>query len=518
VTDRRKAERALRESELRFRQLVEQAADAFFLFDRSGRILDINRSAAEQLGFDRPVLMQQSLADLMPDESDASLASLWNRLVPGEPVTLERTLRRRDGSLFPAELRLGRIDLQGEDLALALSRDLTERREMETRLRQREKMEAIGQLAGGIAHDFNNQLAGIMGCADLLRARVTEEDQKRLTELIVTSSERASDLTAKLLAFARRGKYRVMPVDVHQVLTETAALLEHSIDKSIRIRLELGAERSVTKGDPTQLQSAFLNIALNARDAMPDGGTLIFRSACVELGPEDCEGRPYEIEPGPHLRVVVADTGCGIPPHLVERIFEPFYTTKPEGQGTGMGLPAVYGTIKNHKGLIDLRSETGAGTEVAVCLPLAEAELRAPEPESGPAAAPPGPPARILVVDDEEIVREMASEMLQALGYEVRSVADGHEAIALYEEAWPRFDLVILDMVMPEMGGRELFIRMREINPDIRALLATGYSLDGRSQEILREGVRAFIQKPFRSVELARRVGEVLAGDAVSDS
>jgi len=410
---------------------------------------------------------------------------------------------------------LGRLELDADGDVVAMIgtiRDITERKELEDRLRQKEKLEAIGRLAGGIAHDFNNQLVAVLGFADLIRMKVGDDPGlARWAENIVSSARRAADLTGQLLAFSRKGKYQSVAVDLHHLIGEVAAMLRHTMDRRIAIRLELRAVPSMTLGDPSQLQSALLNLALNARDAMPDGGEMTFQTEVVELG--DGSRVAAEVEPGHYVRLGVSDTGVGIAPELREHIFEPFFTTKGVGQGTGMGLAAVYGTAQSHRGAVVVESELGKGARFDLYLPLARgAEL----PVEEKSAAGPARAARIvhvLLVDDEPSVLEASVAILESCGHRVTTAADGAEAVRLFRERWREIDVVVLDVIMPVMGGREAFLAMREIDPGVRVLVVSGYGLEGGARALLAEGVKAVVQKPFRYADFVRHVEKVLLDD-----
>jgi nitrogen-specific signal transduction histidine kinase/CheY-like chemotaxis protein len=383
-----------------------------------------------------------------------------------------------------------------------------ERRQIEEQLAQSHKLDAIGQLAGGVAHDFNNQLAGIMGFAELLREEV-ESDAKLLpyVDYILNGTRRSAELTGKLLAFARKGKYQTMPVNLHKVIGEVVSLLKHSVDKRIRIVQDLKAEPPVVLGDPTQLQNAILNLALNARDAMPQGGTLSLRTRNTTLDGDFCRSVTFDVTPGHYICVSVEDTGVGMDEELLKRVFEPFFTTKDEGRGTGMGLASVYGTVTNHRGAVTVRSTPGKGSTFEAFLPAAVEETVA---ITGGKETTVRGNARILVVDDEETFRDLAVASLKSLGYEVVTCADGVSAVDYYRAASKLIDLVMLDIVMPGMDGRETYNSLREINPDVKAILCSGYSKDGRAQEILDDGAMGFVQKPFRRAELSRLLAGVL--------
>jgi len=295
------------------------------------------------------------------------------------------------------------------------------------------------------------------------------------------------------------------------VIAETVSLLEHSVDKRVRIVQVLAASPSETMGDPSQLQNAILNLGLNARDAMPEGGELTFATATVALDERACRALPFDLSSGPYVKVTVTDTGVGMDDDVQRRIFEPFFTTKIEGKGTGMGLPSVYGTVRNHHGAITFESRLGKGTTFTVLLPLAPGAG-----ETGPAAAAAHRTVRgsatVLVVDDEETFRDMAVATLTSLGYKAITCQDGVAAVEYFRHAAASVDLVVLDMVMPGMDGKTAFARLREIRPDIPVLLCSGYSVDGRAEELLQQGAAGFIEKPFRKAELTQRLSEILGG------
>jgi nitrogen-specific signal transduction histidine kinase/CheY-like chemotaxis protein len=393
-------------------------------------------------------------------------------------------------------------------------RDVTEHKLLEERLRQSEKMDAIGQLAGGVAHDFNNQLGGIMNYADLLLSKTDDEELRPFIDGIIRLCTRSGKLTNQLLAFSRKGQYQVVPVSIHRVAGEVVSMLGHSIDRRIQIRQRLDANPPTTTGDPTQLQNALLNLGLNARDAMPEGGELVFATDTVALDEEHCRNSSFELMPGEYVRIKVTDSGAGMDEETRSKIFEPFFTTKEQGKGTGMGLAAVFGTVVNHRGAIEVESEIGRGTTMTVYLPLSREEPR--EAEAGgrvaAQAATESAGAGILVVDDEEVVRECTARMLRRKGYRVATCKDGAEAVDYYRKSWQHIDLVILDMNMPVMNGHDAFIAMRGINAGIRAMLATGYSLDDNAQKILDEGALSYLQKPFRIDELVVQIERALGG------
>jgi CheY-like chemotaxis protein len=369
-------------------------------------------------------------------------------------------------------------------------------------------MEAIGNLAGGVAHDFNNQLAGIMGYAELLGMKLDHPELKHYTENIIMAANRSADLTRKLLAFARRGRYQLLPVDMHKLLRNAVQALEGQMGPEIQVRQNLTAEHYEVAGDPAQLQTVLLNIGSNARDAMPNGGALLIETREMTLDQNFIDEYAYDVSPGNYICVNITDTGCGIPEETKKHIFEPFYTTKPVGKGTGMGLAAAYGIIKNHKGAISCSTEVGRGSTFTLYLPLTKPKKSAqPAAHERPAVSQAG--LRILVVDDEPLVRDMLCITLESEGCKVSTAGDGREALTLYKNKWREIDLVILDMVLPEMSGRDIFRAMKQINPRVKTLLSSGYSIDGEARSILSEGVLGFIQKPFRKQDLMQLIGEV---------
>ena len=387
-----------------------------------------------------------------------------------------------------------------------------ERRRLEEQLRQTEKMEAMGQLASGVAHDFNNQLTGIMGHANLLLRMLDDSPLKEHAEIIIRACRSAADLNQKLLAFGRRGQLRLVTLDMHALIHEVIQLLSRSIDKRITLECELAAPQPLVRGDPSQLQNALLNIALNARDALPEGGHIRFISseATVAASPDPT------LPAGPYLQLRIEDDGVGMDGHTLTHVFEPFFTTKAEGKGTGMGLASVYGTVKRHGGFIELTSVPGSGTAVLLHLPLTE-PLSEEEAAPPPRVAPPRAQAThtVLIVDDEDTVRELLRQMLEALGYRVIACAGGRAGIAELSNAEQHIDLVLLDVMMPGLGGPETLRRMRAVDRCIPVLITSGYALQGDAQRMLDEGALAFLPKPFSLDELAERVSAALS--AVAD-
>jgi PAS domain S-box-containing protein len=393
---------------------------------------------------------------------------------------------------------------------MGILQDVSDRRRLEDRLREAEKMEAIGKVAGGIAHDFNNLLAGVSGFAEMIAANPGDAQVGEWAQTIVRAVGRTGDLTGKLLAFARKGKYVASSVDLHSVIADVVGLLEKDLDRRISVRRELSPGPLWVSGDPAQIQNALLNLAVNARDALPDGGEIRFTTEELSLDEAAIRRDFPELSPGPYVRIAVADTGVGMDEEIRRHLFEPFFTTKTEG--AGLGLAAVYGAARNHRGSVRVQSSPGRGSTFSFYLPklvTAAAGASAGGPASGKAS-----PARILVVDDEEIIRRVVSQLLTKIGHRVLTCNDGQEAVDLYRDSWGDIDLVILDIVMPRLGGLEAFRLLRRINPSARVLVLSGFSVEGEAQSILDEGALGFMQKPFRLAELSEKVETCLKAPA----
>jgi len=407
------------------------------------------------------------------------------------------------------------VEFNGETCILSVTIDITETKRMQEQLNHIQKMDAIGQLAGGIAHDFNNMLGGIMGAAELLLNRAgSDEKLLKYIYMIRTTAERAASLTGKLLAFSRKSDIEKMPVDLHKVIRDAAELLARTIDKKISINLLLNSEQYTVSGDISQLMNVFINLGINAGHSMPDGGELTFSTRVVELDEHYCSLNSPDLKPGMYLVTEVQDTGCGIPPENLGRIFEPFFTTREKGKGTGMGLASVYGTVRQHHGLISVYSEPGKGSIFHLYLPL---------PECGSAERSDVKDiirgsGCILVIDDEEIMRVTAVELLKYLGYDAIVAADGKEGAEIYAGEHDSIDLVLLDMVMPVMNGRECFRELKRINPEVKVVISSGFVLDESLNELRSEGLAGFIKKPFQTADLSRIIADAMSEKIEGDT
>ncbi len=375
-------------------------------------------------------------------------------------------------------------------------------------MRQAQKMDVVGQLAGGVAHDFNNMLSGILGFAELLKLKIKEDDASgKYIDKIIETANRSSELTRKLLAFARKGKTVSTPIDIHNSIKEAVAILERSIDKRIKIEVNLEADQATIIGDPSLLQNAFLNLGINARDAMPDGGTLAYSTSIVKLDEDFCRENLIAAESGSFIEVIVSDTGVGMNKDVMEKIFEPFFTTKEVGKGTGLGLAAVYGTIKEHRGVIKVFSELNVGTIFKIYIPIEKSAVQKQESEAPEIITGNG---KILFVDDESIIRNVGFSQLTNLGYEVILAEDGMQALEIFKQQHREISAVILDMIMPRLNGKDTFLKMREINPNVKVIFSSGFSHDGRMNDLLKMGAIAFLQKPYRIYDLSKILADAI--------
>lgn len=519
ITQREAAEKALRESEENLAITLDSIGDAVIATDAGRKVVRMNSVAQALTGWSLAEAKGRRLCEVLRIIDGTTGKEIpvpaMKVFATGEVVALEsntilvakdgRELRIADSA---APMRNGKKEIVGVVLVF---RDVTEKYRLEQQVRQSQKMDSIGQLAGGVAHDFNNMLTGIIGYAEVLNLRVGKDKKlSRYTDAIIETGEKAADLTRKLLAFSRKGKIHATPVDVHAAIGDAMGLLERSIDRRITIEKRLGARKSVVIGDPSQIQNVVLNLGLNARDAMPGGGTLAFATENVALDAAYCDASPFDIRPGDYIDIAVTDTGCGMEKAVVERIFEPFFTTKEVGRGTGLGLSAAYGSIKDHNGAVTVYSEKDVGSEFHLYLPLDEPAERVREERETPAAGS----GCILVVDDERIVRDISVQILENIGYIVLTARDGMEALEIYRKEGSSISLVLLDMVMPKMDGKETYFALRQIDPAVRVMLVSGYSRSENISVLIREEGLTLLHKPFRRGELVREVAKALRAPA----
>ena len=514
---RRRMEQECAASEERYRSLFNEVPVGLYQTTPDGRHLAGNRAYLEMIGV--PDLAALERWDVANGYAHPEDRAAWCREMEARGyIRREAEWHCPDGRVIWVDERARYCrDAQGEVHYDGSVVDITERKlaelageSLRDRLRQAEKLEAVGQLAGGVAHDFNNQLCAIMAFAESLEELAEGDTQRRFAQNILRSCQRSADLIRKLLAFARKGSVLSEPVDLHQVIQEVVSLLEHTLDKRIILRTRLAADQWVVEGDPNQLENALMNLALNARDAMPDGGVLAFETRVRTLDGAICRAMPYEIVPGTYLEITLTDTGTGMDAETLRHIFEPFFTTKGLGHGTGLGLASVYGTVNQHQGYIQVYSTPRQGSSFKLYLPLSRTPLAPPAP--APRAELQAGSGHILFVDDEPFVVEGASSFLTSLNYQVTVFDDGADCLAFYEKAWEGVDLVILDMVMPGLGGKDSFQALRRINPQVKVLLISGFSVEDEARQLLKAGAVGYLQKPFRRYELANAVAKAMQG------
>ncbi|MDH3771154.1 MAG: response regulator, partial [Nitrospirota bacterium] len=421
----------------------------------------------------------------------------------------EAMLRTKNGINLPIEQMERVVRFQGHQQTLFVGRDMTARQNMadenamlEKQLRQVQKMEAVGRLASGVAHDMNNILTAILAHAGLLKARVDPANPSwKAGDVIEKAVHRGKELSSQLLGFARQGKHHHIPVDMHSVIQEVTGLLGRTVDKAIILQTDLMADEPWVVGDPNQLFQVLMNLAVNASDAMSQKGELFFCTSNERVSPEQASTVPG-LEPGDYVVIRVTDTGEGMSQDVQAHIFEPFFTTKDQGKGSGMGLAMVYGIVKNHHGYIGVTSTLGVGTTIRVYLPSVLCDVT--QNSSGSVAMPSEGTGHVVIIDDEKAVAEAAQAILEFLGYTTTIRLSGQEALAYAQDHTHQIDLVLLDMVMPDMSGSECFAELRRIRPESKVLLCTGYDRNHAVQELLNQGVMGFIQKPYDLDELAQ--------------
>jgi PAS domain S-box-containing protein len=488
------------------RQMFERISDAFVALDKDWRYTYVNRKAAERFGRRASDLIGKHIWTEFPDGLGQPFHLAYEKAMAEQiPVCIEEYYPPFDAWFE------NRIYPSPEGLTIYFC-DISERKLGEERLRQAEKLVAIGQLAGGVAHDFNNQLSIILGYAGLLEHRLSDPDVKRFASAIVRAANRSGDLTRNLLTFSRQGIQERVPVEMHELIAEVCELLSHSLDKRIAVRQDPGADRSTIIGDPAGLQSALLNLALNARDAMPSGGEIVFRTGIAQLPLSGAQpawvGETEDPHPGAYLRLEVSDSGTGMGEAVRRRIFEPFFTTKPIGKGTGLGLPSVLGTVRTHRGRIALDTAEGRGTTFRLFLPLAAGPG---ERASAKEVAPSRGGLTVLVVDDDSPVREIMKDMLLTGGNTVLEASHGKEAVDLYRSRGKGIDLVILDMMMPDMDGSEVFGALRRVDPRVRVVVSTGFPADPKIPSMLAAGAKGLLRKPYEKALLDKMMSAAMA-------
>lgn len=510
-----------------FEQFLEFAPDAIVGIDRSGEIALVNQQTERLFGYPREELIGRRVEMLLPErfrEQHTGHRGAYFADPRTRPMGAGLDLYglRSDGTEFPAGISLSSMDPGGRPMAIAAVRDMTDRveaeREKQALISQMEhekqrdqasRLESVGQLAGGVAHDFNNLLGVVLNYADFVAEEIGEESPSyQDVKEIRRAAERATQLTRQLLTFSRREVVKPQPISLNDSVREMERLLRRTIGEHIDLVVKFGRDLPAVMADPGQLEQVLVNLALNARDAMPQGGRLKIETAAVEVDADFLDENP-DLSRGQYVRLTVADTGTGMDDATLGRVFEPFFTTKPKGEGTGLGLATVYGIVRGGGGAISIYSEVGEGTTFRVHLPAIDATVPAGS-EADHAPGPDGGGERILVVEDEDAVRTLANRILTRAGYEVTAASRAAEAVDLLQGAGERFDMLLTDVVMPEMRGIELVQVAESVAPELPILMMSGYSTPMLEEERQMIARVPLLEKPFSGSALLSHVRELL--------
>lgn len=496
-------------SEKRYECLVNNSPDIIYTLGLDGSFTYVNPAWEKVLGHKMDQVIGKSFADFAHEEDVAQCVRLFTKVKQGGDTTRDTSCNLIDKEGTPRLFSMSaapNLDARGNVIGIVgIFKDITEQRQLEGELAQAQKMKAIGTLAGGIAHDFNNLLMGIQGRASLMFLD-TDSDHSHYEHLksIEDIVESGAGLTKQLLGFARGGKYEVKPTSLNDLIDKTAHLFGRT-KKEITLHTSYQKDIWPSEVDRGQIEQVLLNLYVNAWHAMDRGGDLYLQTKNVTLEKKDVA--PLGVVPGNYVKISVTDTGVGINEETQSRIFEPFFTTKEMGRGTGLGLASAYGIIQNHGGVIDVDSEKGKGTTFNIYLPASAKKI--PKEEDGPTTVLRGTES-VLLVDDEDMIIDVGQEILEEMGYKVFLARSGKEAIETYEKNKHEIDMVILDMIMPDMGGGEAYDRMKEVDPNVKVLLSSGYSIEGQASDILARGCNGFIQKPFSVKRLSHTIRQVL--------
>jgi PAS domain S-box-containing protein len=499
------------EEQARLVTAVEHAAESIIVTDPEGIIEYVNPAFEKITGYSRQEVIGRNIELVDSGQhSKTFLSSIIDTLQRGEIWQGRTVNKRKDSSLYETEATVSPIKNKMGDITnyISLQRDVSHEIRLERQLRQAQKMEAIGTLAGGIAHDFNNLLMGIQGNISLsLLDLDTDSPLLKNLKKIEQYIQNGVDLTKQLLGFARGGKYEISLLNINELLKEQNLMFSRT-NKDVIFENKFARNLWSVGADRGQIEQVFMNLYLNALQAMPAGGTLITRTGHITI--DEDQYNPYFVKAGKYVKITIEDTGVGMNEETQQRIFDPFFTTKEMGRGTGLGLASVYGIVKNHEGFINVYSEKGKGTQFEVHLPASGKEV--PHREKAREEYVEGKET-VLLVDDEDMIIDVGTRMLGKLGYRVFTARDGKEAIAVFQKYKDKIDAIILDMIMPKMGGGETFDRIKKMKPEIKVLLSSGYSINGQATEILNRGCNGFIQKPFNLQNLSQNLRSMLEGD-----
>ena len=517
ISERKSAQEALIESEKQYRNILGSIEEGYFEVDLRGNFTFFNDRVCQITGYEHDALMGMNNRQYTSPETAHKMYQTFNRVYrTGEPANITKyEIMRKDGTKKTLEVSASLMrDSDDQPIGFrGVMRDVTlriqtekEKKRLESQVQHAQKMEAIGTLAGGIAHDFNNLLMGFQGNISLMKMDMAEDHpHHEFMDNMESYVKRGSELTRQILGFARGGKYQVKTTNLNALINKNADMFSRA-RKEIKIHKKFQEDLYTVEVDRGQIEQVLLNLFVNAWQAMPGGGNLYVETENINLQSHDYD-KPYAIDSGRYVRITISDTGIGMDKDTQERIFEPFFTTKAFGRGTGLGLASAYGIIKNHSGIINVYSEKGHGTTFKIYLPASDKLVIAEKLK--PATAQ-GGSETILLVDDEEMVADIGKDLLEKLGYTVLVAAGGTEAIKLFRRHRDQVDLVILDMIMPDMSGGETFSRLRAIKPNAKILLSSGYSLDARASAIMKQGCNGFIQKPFNLKKISHKIREIL--------
>ncbi len=536
VTERKRSEEALRDSEQRLSQIVNFLPDATFVIDLEGKVIAWNQAIEDMTGIKAEDMLGQGdyeyalpfygerrpvMIDLVIKRDQGIERQYQSIKAEGDRLVSESFIPGlKPGGAYLYNTARTLYDAEGRIVgAIESIRDVTdikraeeEKAKLTVQIQQSQKMEAIGTLAGGIAHDFNNILAAVMGYADLAldNARAGRSTPREL-EQVLEAAERAKSLVRQILTFSRKVEAHSHPMDLNRLVRRVAGMLERTIPKMIEIELRLSEDLRAIQGDDTQLEQVLINLGTNAVDAMPDGGQLLIETQDVFLGDEYCRTH-MEVEPGRYVWLRVSDTGVGMDQQTISQIYDPFFTTKEVGRGTGLGLALVYGIVKDHGGHITCYSEAGSGTIFNIYLPALKTNASGLETTPDVEKEITGGDETILVVDDEDSILEVARDLLERRGYTVVLASRGEEALEIYRERGRGIDLIILDLGMPGMGGHKTLKRLLELDPKVKVVIASGYSVNGLVKDSLAAGAAGYIGKPYRLHDMLHKVRDVLDG------
>ncbi len=506
VSQRIIAEKALKKSEERYRSLFENSRDTIYITTIAGKIIEFNPAGVELFGYSRDEMVGSDIIKIYntPDDREKFQETIREK---GYVRDYEIRFKKKDGTRIDCLLTSTLWYSENSEILgyQGIIRDITDQKRMIQQLQQMQKMEAIGTLAGGIAHNFNNLLMTIQGNTSLMLMKTdpTHPHYKKL-RIIEQHIQHGSDLSRQLLGFARGGRHESKTIDLN-VIARMSSKIFATTKKELTIHTNLDDSLLPINADPGQIEQTLLNLLVNASQAMPDGGDIFIQTQNVFL--DQYQLAPYQDEGGQYVMISVTDTGIGMDKSTQEKIFEPFFTTKEHGQGTGLGLSSVYGIVKNHRGYITVYSEPGKGSTFKIYLPASD---KLPEKEKRSTTPLLRGTETILIVDDEPMLTETGETMLKELGYHVLTANSGQAAIATYTQSHRKIDLVILDMIMPKMSGSTTFNQLKILDPNVKVLISSGYSINGQASELIKRGSRGFIQKPFNMLDLSKKLREVL--------